>query len=158
MQATSLVSPSRGDGEEFFLDILFNRMSEIAIFRHLSEQLSRFLRVKATGLVPDREVHSAVKSHDLPKRSFAARGSASAAEEVVKAGTEGALQLGAPEWIPTAWCIVGAPEPGIRMFIPTNSPISLAIAIGVGLLIGSERERRKGIGSQRGAAGVRTFA
>jgi len=44
------------------------------------------------------------------------------------------------------------------MFIPTNSPISLAIAIGVGLLIGSERERRKGIGSQRGAAGVRTFA
>ena len=30
MQATSLVSP-RGDGEEFFLDILFYRMSEIGI-------------------------------------------------------------------------------------------------------------------------------
>ncbi len=44
------------------------------------------------------------------------------------------------------------------MSIPTNSPISLAIAIGIGLLIGSERERRKGSGSQRGAAGVRTFA
>ena len=44
------------------------------------------------------------------------------------------------------------------MPIPPNSPISLAIAIGIGLLIGSERERRKGSGSQRGAAGVRTFA
>jgi uncharacterized membrane protein (DUF4010 family) len=44
------------------------------------------------------------------------------------------------------------------MAIPTNSAISLAIAIGIGLLIGAERERRKGIGSQRGAAGVRTFA
>ena len=32
MQATSLVSP-RGDGEEFFLDILFNRMSEMAMLR-----------------------------------------------------------------------------------------------------------------------------
>ena len=44
------------------------------------------------------------------------------------------------------------------MYITPNSPISLAIAIGIGLLIGSERERRKGSGSQRGAAGVRTFA
>jgi len=34
MQATSLVSP-QGDGEEFFLDILFHRMSVIAIFRQL---------------------------------------------------------------------------------------------------------------------------
>ena len=38
------------------------------------------------------------------------------------------------------------------------SAIRLAIAIGIGLLIGAERERRKGSGSQRGAAGVRTFA
>ena len=38
------------------------------------------------------------------------------------------------------------------------SSIRLAVAIGIGLLIGAERERRKGIGSQRGAAGVRTFA
>ena len=44
------------------------------------------------------------------------------------------------------------------MYITPNSPISLAIAIGIGLLIGSERERRKGSGSQRGAAGMRTFA
>jgi uncharacterized membrane protein (DUF4010 family) len=44
------------------------------------------------------------------------------------------------------------------MVIPTNFAISLAIAIGIGLLIGAERERRKGTGSQRGAAGVRTFA
>jgi uncharacterized membrane protein (DUF4010 family) len=44
------------------------------------------------------------------------------------------------------------------MYITPNSPISLAIAIGIGLLIGSERERRKGSGSQRGVAGVRTFA
>lgn len=35
---------------------------------------------------------------------------------------------------------------------------SLAVALGVGLLIGIERERRKGEGPQRGAAGVRTFA
>ena len=38
------------------------------------------------------------------------------------------------------------------------SAIRLATAIGIGLLIGAERERRKGGGSQRGAAGVRTFA
>lgn len=44
------------------------------------------------------------------------------------------------------------------MAFPPNPAISLAIAIGIGLLIGAERERRKGGGSQRGAAGVRTFA
>lgn len=35
--------------------------------------------------------------------------------------------------------------------------IGIAVAIGCGLLIGIERERRKGEGSSRGAAGVRTF-
>ena len=44
------------------------------------------------------------------------------------------------------------------MSIQTNPAISLAIAIGIGLLIGAERERRKGTGLRRGAAGVRTFA
>lgn len=34
----------------------------------------------------------------------------------------------------------------------------LAVALGIGLLIGSERERRKGSGPAREAAGVRTFA
>ena len=43
------------------------------------------------------------------------------------------------------------------MSIPTHSAISLAIAIGIGLLIGAERERRKGSGPRRGPAGVRTF-
>jgi uncharacterized membrane protein (DUF4010 family) len=38
------------------------------------------------------------------------------------------------------------------------SAIRLAAAIGIGLLIGAERERRKGSGLRRGAAGVRTFA
>ena len=38
------------------------------------------------------------------------------------------------------------------------SAIRLVVAIGIGLLIGAERERRKGVGSQRGAAGVRTFS
>ncbi len=38
------------------------------------------------------------------------------------------------------------------------SAIRLVVAIGIGLLIGAERERRKGSGLQRGAAGVRTFA
>lgn len=35
---------------------------------------------------------------------------------------------------------------------------NLAVALGIGLLLGAERERRKGEGSGRGAAGVRTFA
>lgn len=34
----------------------------------------------------------------------------------------------------------------------------LAVALGIGLLVGIERERRKGDGATRGAAGVRTFA
>lgn len=34
----------------------------------------------------------------------------------------------------------------------------LAVALGTGLLVGVERERRKGEGAARGAAGVRTFA
>lgn len=38
------------------------------------------------------------------------------------------------------------------------SSIRFAVAVGIGLLIGSERERRKGSGARRGAAGVRTFA
>lgn len=44
------------------------------------------------------------------------------------------------------------------MSILTNSAIYLIIAIGIGLLIGAERERRKGAGLGRAAAGVRTFA
>jgi uncharacterized membrane protein (DUF4010 family) len=36
--------------------------------------------------------------------------------------------------------------------------LSIAVALGVGLLIGVERERRKGEGPERAAAGVRTFA
>lgn len=36
--------------------------------------------------------------------------------------------------------------------------IGLAVALGVGLLVGVERERRKGRGPQRRAAGLRTFA
>jgi uncharacterized membrane protein YhiD involved in acid resistance len=38
------------------------------------------------------------------------------------------------------------------------SAIRLVAAIGIGLLIGVERERKKGSGLRRGAAGVRTFA
>lgn len=34
----------------------------------------------------------------------------------------------------------------------------LAVSLGIGLLIGAERERRKGAGPRRGAAGIRTFA
>ena len=34
----------------------------------------------------------------------------------------------------------------------------LAVALGIGLIIGAERERRKGRGRNRGAAGIRTFA
>ena len=46
----------------------------------------------------------------------------------------------------------------IPVSVLNQSSIRLAVAIGIGLLIGSERERRKGSGAKRGAAGVRTFA
>lgn len=36
--------------------------------------------------------------------------------------------------------------------------LGLAVALGIGLLIGTERERRKGKGSARHAAGIRTFS
>ena len=36
--------------------------------------------------------------------------------------------------------------------------VSLAVALGIGLLIGTERERRKGEGPDRAPAGLRTFA
>jgi uncharacterized membrane protein (DUF4010 family) len=42
--------------------------------------------------------------------------------------------------------------------MPPGIVLRLAIALGIGLLIGAERERRKGEGPQRGAAGIRTFA
>jgi uncharacterized membrane protein YhiD involved in acid resistance len=36
--------------------------------------------------------------------------------------------------------------------------INLSVALGIGLLVGAERERRKGPDQQRSAAGIRTFA
>lgn len=36
--------------------------------------------------------------------------------------------------------------------------VNLAVALGIGLLIGAERERRKGEGPSRGPAGIRTFS
>ena len=40
-----------------------------------------------------------------------------------------------------------------------NEPwVGLAVALGVGLLVGVERERRKGAGPRREAAGLRSFA
>lgn len=36
--------------------------------------------------------------------------------------------------------------------------LGLSVALGIGLLVGAERERRKGNGPTRGAAGIRTFA
>ena len=43
--------------------------------------------------------------------------------------------------------------------MPAASPLilNLAVALGIGLLIGIDRERRKGIGPDRAAAGIRTF-
>ena len=37
-------------------------------------------------------------------------------------------------------------------------PVNLAVAIGIGVLIGAERERRKGEGPARSPAGIRTFS
>ncbi len=39
-----------------------------------------------------------------------------------------------------------------------DAAIALAVALGAGLLVGLERERRKGRGAQRHAAGIRTFS
>jgi uncharacterized membrane protein (DUF4010 family) len=39
-----------------------------------------------------------------------------------------------------------------------SSILNLAVALGIGLLIGAERERRKGGGSARSPAGIRTFS
>lgn len=39
-----------------------------------------------------------------------------------------------------------------------NGWIGLAVALGIGLLMGAERERRKGTGAHRAVAGIRTFA
>jgi uncharacterized membrane protein (DUF4010 family) len=36
--------------------------------------------------------------------------------------------------------------------------LNLAVALGIGLVIGAERERRKGVGPSRSPAGIRTFA
>jgi uncharacterized membrane protein (DUF4010 family) len=43
------------------------------------------------------------------------------------------------------------------MQVTPNGVIGLAVALGSGLLIGIERERRKGSGDDRQAAGVRSF-
>jgi hypothetical protein len=44
--------------------------------------------------------------------------------------------------------------------MPLLDPVilNLAVALGIGLLIGAERERRKGSGPSRSFAGIRTFA
>lgn len=42
--------------------------------------------------------------------------------------------------------------------LPDVSWINLAVALGIGLLIGVEREKRKGTGADRGPAGIRSFA
>ena len=36
--------------------------------------------------------------------------------------------------------------------------IGILISLGIGLLLGAERERRKSKGTERAAAGIRTFA
>jgi uncharacterized membrane protein (DUF4010 family) len=40
----------------------------------------------------------------------------------------------------------------------TDPALALAVSLGIGVLLGVERERRKGEGSERAVAGVRTFA
>ena len=42
--------------------------------------------------------------------------------------------------------------------LSTSALIGLCVALGIGLMIGAERERRKGEGADRAAAGIRTFA
>ncbi|MFM7293744.1 MAG: MgtC/SapB family protein [Burkholderiales bacterium] len=42
--------------------------------------------------------------------------------------------------------------------LDAQSLLSVCVAVGIGLLIGAERERRKGSGPNRSPAGIRTFA
>ena len=42
--------------------------------------------------------------------------------------------------------------------IDTAALLGLSVALGIGLLVGAERERRKGTGPTRSAAGIRTFS
>jgi uncharacterized membrane protein (DUF4010 family) len=44
------------------------------------------------------------------------------------------------------------------LLVSDSSIFGLCVALGIGLLVGAERERRKGAGPTRAAAGVRTFA
>lgn len=53
----------------------------------------------------------------------------------------------APQWRPLGELVIIDPV-----------VLNLAVALGVGLLIGAERERRKGEGPSRSPAGIRTFA
>jgi len=46
----------------------------------------------------------------------------------------------------------------LSMVFPDHLALRLSVALGIGLLIGAERERRKGTGRYRSAAGIRTFA
>lgn len=45
----------------------------------------------------------------------------------------------------------------MSIFADPSELLGLCVAVGIGLLIGAERERRKGSGPTRGAAGIRTF-
>ena len=45
-----------------------------------------------------------------------------------------------------------------KMLITEGTAFRLASALAIGLLIGAERERRKGEGPRRSPAGIRTFA
>ena len=63
--------------------------------------------------------------------------------------------------------LIKAPEPMIvgldamnhwAQFLASTPEWRLAVAVVIGLLIGLERERRKGEGETRGAEGLRTFA
>lgn len=51
-----------------------------------------------------------------------------------------------------------APMPNFVMTGPLQDFLPFASALAIGLLIGTERERRKGTTRERGAAGIRTFA
>ncbi|AVQ85624.1 MULTISPECIES: MgtC/SapB family protein [unclassified Variovorax] len=46
----------------------------------------------------------------------------------------------------------------MNTFSPSDAIVGLAVALGIGLMVGIERERRKGDGDRRAAAGLRTFA
>ena len=65
-------------------------------------------------------------------------------------------ELSGPRTVPPPKSRAGATQQG-GLFVIDPTILNLAVALGIGLMVGAERERRKGEGPLRSPAGIRTF-